>query len=117
MNSFFGKSMLLAIFALTTLVPVTSAHARPCLTRDQAVAQHNGHARYRNVEGRQCWYTGERTAEKSEFELPIGRAGSEVGLRPSPSRRAQPVYSPEERAFWLCGPFCDTMIREQWPRR
>jgi len=94
--------MLLASLCLATLAGATSAHARPCLSKEQAVAQHDGHARYRLVQGVQCWYTGERRAEKSEFVL---------------AAKTAPVYSPEERMRWLCGDFCGTIIKEQWPKR
>lgn len=79
----------------------TSAHARPCLTKAEALTTAKAEpVHYRQVHGTQCWYAGVG-ADKSEFEPP----------------RPAKVYSPEERSFWLCGPFCNTMIKEQWPRR
>lgn len=111
-----SRSLILtASLLFMPLAAATSADARPCLTKSQAVATAKGeHVRYRNVHNTQCWYVGEG-AEKSEFDPPIGRAGSGVGLQPSPSRRVQPPDDADERA--LCaGIRCLGPFKQQWPR-
>ena len=92
----------LGLCVAMSLAGATSAHARPCLSKEQAVAQHDGHARYRLVQGQQCWYTGEARAEKSEFVI---------------ARKSAQTPSAEERMRWFCGDFCGSMIKEQWPKR
>lgn len=112
-----SRSLILtASLLFMPLVAATSADARPCLTKSQAVATARGETiHYRSVHNTQCWYVGEG-ADKSEFAPPIGRAGSEGGLRPSPSRRAQPADDIDILVRRLCGDFCPTEFNGRWPR-
>lgn len=96
---------LLAIFlAFGGLVSASSAHARPCLTKTEAVktAKHSEAVHYRKVHGTQCWYVGEG-AEKSEFDPPVARI------------KAPPPDDADERA--LCaGMRCLGPFKQQWPK-
>lgn len=69
----------LALAILALIVMSDAAVAIPCLTKSQAMDR-GDHPRYREVNGRRCWYVG-RTPRKSEFTMvkPVKPAVNDQG--------------------------------------
>jgi hypothetical protein len=66
-----------------------AAAALPCLSKSQAMERGDS-PRYREVDGRKCWYVGKRTPKKSEFLV------QKTSLKKPMKSRASSISEPEK---------------------